>query len=216
MSQMNWLRELAFKILYGKLKKTFTNNFLSLYNKNTMSKILLASKSPRRKELLKEIFPTFDIIAPDVDENVAVISPEDRTIAIAERKAFAVKNRGITIGADTVVYLDGTYFGKPKDYDDAFKILSTLSGKAHEVYTGVCIRFEDLKATFSVKTQVQFKNLSPEEINFYIKNYSPLDKAGGYGIQDNFCVEKINGSLSNVIGLPIEKLKEVLKALKAI
>lgn len=176
----------------------------------------MASKSPRRKELLKEIFPTFDVISPDVDENVAATAPEDKTIAIAERKAYAINRKGTIIAADTVVYLDGVYYGKPKDHDDAVKILSTLSGRAHEVYTGVCIRFEDIKATFAVKTEVEFKELSDEEIEFYINNYSPLDKAGSYGIQDNYCVKQINGSLSNVIGLPVEKLTEVLKAIKAI
>ncbi len=176
----------------------------------------MASKSPRRKELLKEIFPSFDVISPDVDENVADVEPEKKTISIAERKAYAINRKGIIIAADTVVYLDGIYYGKPKDYNDAVRILSTLSGKTHEVYTGVCIRFEDIKATFAVKTEVVFKELSAESIEYYINNYSPLDKAGSYGIQDNYCVKKIKGSLSNVIGLPVEKLKEVLKAVKAI
>lgn len=181
-----------------------------------MSKITLASKSPRRRELLKEIFTSFDVIAPEVDENISASTPEEKTIAIAERKATAVKVGGIVISADTVVYLDGVYFGKPKDKEDAVAILSTLSGKTHQVYTGVCVLYGDIKATFAVKTDVEFKDLSLEDIERYISDYSPLDKAGAYGIQDNYCVKEIHGSLSNVIGLPMERLKDVLKALRAI
>ncbi len=183
---------------------------------------ILASASPRRKELLKEIVPAFEILPSHgeelVDEN---LSPEDLVKALAKQKAAEVallpQAKGkIVLGADTVVALEGKILGKPADQEEAFSMLSTLSGKMHEVYTGVCILYPTneggrAEITEADCTKVYFFELEKEKIFDYIATGSPMDKAGAYGIQDGGLVERIEGSFSNVVGLPTELCKKMVK-----
>ena len=184
---------------------------------------ILASASPRRKELLAELIDNFDIIPSLADENLeGDFTPEALVKALAELKAKEValrpENVGkMVIGSDTVVAFDGKVLGKPKDEADAFRMLKMLSGKAHAVYTGVCFACKkedgcavDVRAE---KTDVYFEDLTDEWIAEYIRGGSPMDKAGAYGIQDGGLVKKIEGSYTNVVGFPIELVKEMMKGM---
>ena len=185
---------------------------------------ILASASPRRKELLAEILPKFEIIPSLADESVTDNpTPKEFVEILAERKAREVASRPenegkFVIGSDTVVAYGNEILGKPKDEADAFRMLKMLSGKKHEVYTGVCICvFEDGQARYMVqadKTDVYFNELSSEYIWAYVRGGSPMDKAGAYGIQDGGLVAKIEGSYSNVVGLPIELCEKMIKNFK--
>ncbi len=191
-----------------------------------MEKFVLASASPRRKELLEQIGMKFDILVTDADEdkvdkNVPVhLYVEELALIKAAKAAEALTRLGnknnIIIAADTVVVCDGKILGKPKDEEDAKSILTMLSGRCHEVYTGVCVM--RLCDSFSVagfeKTIVKFNDLTEELIKKYIKTKEPMDKAGGYGIQGKgaVLVEKIDGDYSNVVGLPLSKLCKILEA----
>lgn len=189
-----------------------------------MEKIVLASASPRRRELLEQIGIKFDIVVSNEpeDEIDKSLSPENYTSELALMKACNVAKKltgtkrkdSLIIAADTVVYSDGKILGKPKDSDDAFRILKSLSGKAHEVYTGICImRLTDGYATSkSIKTTVKFKELTDKTIKAYIKTGEPADKAGAYGIQGRgaVLVEEICGDYFNVVGLPLSALYDVL------
>ncbi|NOZ36436.1 MAG: septum formation protein Maf [Chlorobi bacterium] len=183
-------------------------------------KILLASKSPRRKQLLEDAGFSFTVIkSKEVDESIPEkITGKDAAIFLADLKAEAYKNEiqknTILITADTIVCLKDKILNKPKDYKDAFDILQLLSGKEHKVITGVSIRSVDKQISFSDETCVRFKKLSTEEIDYYITNYKPYDKAGAYGIQEwigYIGITEINGSYYNVMGLPIQKIYENLK-----
>lgn len=189
-----------------------------------MEKIVLASASPRRRELLEQIGIKFDIVVSNEpeDEIDKSLSPENYTSELALMKACNVAKKltgtkrkdSLIIAADTVVYSDGKILGKPKDSDDAFRILKSLSGKAHEVYTGICVmRLTDGYATSkSIKTTVKFKELTDKTIKAYIKIGEPADKAGAYGIQGRgaVLVEEICGDYFNVVGLPLSALYDVL------
>lgn len=189
-----------------------------------MEKIVLASASPRRRELLEQIGIKFDIVVSNEpeDEIDKSLSPENYTSELALMKACNVAKKltgtkrkdSLIIAADTVVYSDGKILGKPKDSDDAFRILKSLSGKAHEVYTGICVmRLTDGYATSkSIKTTVKFKKLTDKTIKAYIKTGEPADKAGAYGIQGRgaVLVEEICGDYFNVVGLPLSALYDVL------
>lgn len=176
--------------------------------------IILASKSPRRKELLSLITENFVIQTADTDETL----PDGITPAKAVEYLSAIKaepfNNGVdtVIGADTVVAIDNTILGKPKNRTDAFNMMKMLSGKYHSVFTGVTVIKPDGVSTFSVETRVKFFDLTDGEINSYIDTDEPYDKAGGYGIQGkgSLLVEKIEGDYFNVVGLPISRLKRVL------
>ena len=182
---------------------------------------ILASASPRRKELLAELIDNFDIIPSLADENLeGEFTPENLVKALAELKAKEVairpENAGkIVIGSDTVVAFDGKVLGKPKDESDAFQMLKMLSGKTHAVYTGVCFACQDENGYHAdvraEKTDVYFENLTDEWILEYIRGGSPMDKAGAYGIQDGGLVQKIEGSYTNVVGFPLELVKEMMK-----
>lgn len=180
--------------------------------------MILASQSPRRKELLSLIRTEFKII-PAVGEELLPenISPENAVLMLAKQKAeeiFSAHKGRIIIAADTVVSIDGKILGKPKDEADAFLMLKTLSGRVHSVFTGVCVIFADgSKTTFAEHTEVEFYPLSDEEIRGYIATGEPMDKAGAYGIQDKgaLIVKKINGDYYNVMGLPVGRLSRVLK-----
>ena len=182
---------------------------------------VLASASPRRKELLRELIAEFEVIPAKGEEKDEGLREAALVKALAMQKAREVarlpqaKNKAV-LGADTIVALDGETLGKPKDEEDAMRMLRALSGREHQVYTGVCIsvptntgeRKEYIGAT---KTEVRFYALSNEQISAYVQTGSPMDKAGAYGIQDGGLVEAINGSYSNVVGLPLEWIAETLK-----
>ena len=180
--------------------------------------IVLASASPRRRELLERIGITdFTVAAPNVDESVEPgLSPADRGEELSLRKArAAAKNFGpddLIIAADTVVALDAGVLGKPRDGDDAFAMLSALSGRENRVYTGVTVLLGDKAVTQHEETAVTFRELSPDEIWGYIATGEPLDKAGAYGIQGvgALLVSGIRGDYSNVMGLPVFRLGRIL------
>lgn len=177
--------------------------------------IILASKSPRRKELLSFITTDFSVKSADVDETLPQgITPDKAVEYLSKIKAEPFKNENdIVIGADTVVALDGKILGKPRDDADAFATLKMLSGREHSVFTGVSVIKGDKIETFSVQTKVKMFELTDEEIEEYIATDEPFDKAGSYGIQGkgSLLVEKIDGDYFNVVGLPISRLNRVLK-----
>ncbi len=185
---------------------------------------ILASQSPRRKELFAKLVPTFAIIPAKGEEKiVGQHTPASLVEELAKQKAEEVaalpEAAGkAVLGADTVVALDGEILGKPKDEADAARMLTALSGRSHEVFTGVCISYpladgRRKKRFGAVCTKVYFNSLTKEKIDAYIASGSPMDKAGAYGIQDGGLVEKIEGSFSNVVGLPLEFCQEMLEAL---
>lgn len=180
--------------------------------KNT-NPIILASKSPRRQELLQLMGIDFKVVLRDVDESYpAGLSPSDIAVYIAEKKAKAfdeVIDNEIVITADTIVSLEGKILGKPDNEAHAFEILSDLSGKRHEVITAVSLLKNHKLTSFYEVSEVFFKELSAEQIKYYVSTYSPMDKAGAYGIQEWIglvAVAKINGSYSNIVGLPTQRL----------
>ncbi len=179
-----------------------------------MRPIILASKSPRRKELLSLITENFVIKSAEVDESLPDgIQPDKAVEYLSKIKAEPFKNEeDIIIGADTVVSIDDVILGKPKDRSDAFKMLKMLSGKYHSVFTGVTIITPDSTKTFSVETRVKFFDLTDREINDYLDTGEPFDKAGAYGIQGkgSLLVEKIDGDYFNVVGLPVSTLNKYL------
>ncbi len=180
--------------------------------------IILASNSPRRKQLLTKYGINFNVIPPINKEN----RPENVSVyeyaeILSHDKAMEVYSLcgGIVLGADTIVVFNGKIFGKPSSEEDAFNTLKLLSNKTHEVITGYSIISKDFKYTSHEITKVTFNNLSDDLILEYIKTGSPLDKAGSYGVQDDFnLVKKIDGSLNNVIGLPVEKIAEILREIR--
>ncbi len=185
---------------------------------------ILASQSPRRKELFKEIVEQFEIIPAKGEEilpqNETV---EEKVLSLAKQKAEEVSsleasNGKWVLGADTIVVLKKEILGKPKDEQDAKRMLSALSGKTHEVLTGVCMmKKQDGQTTSLVavgKTKVVFERLTKTQIENYVASGSPMDKAGAYGIQDGGLVKKIKGSFSNVVGLPIELCKAMIDTIK--
>ena len=181
-------------------------------------KIILASKSPRRKELLAGLDLPFEVIIHEVDEIFPDELPMDEIpVYLAKLKAEPFYNElrsdSLIITADTIVWLDGVVLGKPNDYEHAATMLHQLSGKKHVVVTGVCLTTKDKQVTFSASTDVYFKDLTESEIDYYLKNYHPYDKAGSYGVQEwigYIAIEKIEGSYFNVMGLPVQRLYEEL------
>jgi len=184
--------------------------------------IYLASQSPRRKELLELITPDFQVVPAYVDEtvpdNITIQNTAEYLSCIKANELYnTISDGDIIIGADTIVVLDGVIFGKPVDENDAFAMLKTLSGKTHEVITGVTLlgKNKDVKKemSFSCVTQVTFYSLTESEIVEYVKSQEPLDKAGAYGIQGlgSRFVGKINGDYFNVVGLPVSKLYHELR-----
>ena len=181
--------------------------------------ILLASKSPRRQELMKLMDLDFKVVLKEVDESYPEdLLPAEIAVYIAEKKAIAFaeeRERNIVITADTIVAYNKEILGKPEDETHAAEMLTKLSGTNHQVYTGVSIAQGDKVRSFFDVTEVFFNPVTPEQIAYYIRNYNPMDKAGAYGIQDwigFIAVEKIIGSYTNVMGLPTEKLYKALLA----
>ena len=186
-------------------------------------KFILASKSPRRKEILEKINIEFKIVDSKIDEALVstTLEPSHYCMLLAKLKSSNVSlyyKDYTVIGADTIVVINDKILNKPNDKDEAKKMLLMLSGKTHQVITGVSLRNRNLNINrkFHQKTSVKFYDLHEKNIDFYIKNYSPLDKAGSYGIQDYGAtfIEKINGSYENVMGFPIGKFFQILKTLK--
>ena len=178
--------------------------------------LILASGSPRRRELLGKMGYSFEICTPDVDEHISGHA-RDIVYALAERKARAGAahyTRGVIIASDTLVSLDGAPLGKPEDAADAHRMLRALSGREHEVFSGVCVM--DIETgrheTRSVRTGVTFRALTDEEIDAYIATGEPMDKAGAYAIQGGAgaFVSKLDGELENVIGFPVVEVGEML------
>ena len=182
-------------------------------------KFVLGSSSPRRAELLRKAGINFEVIVPEnINEEQISADPVSHVLELSRKKAENVAkkvNDSLILGADTVVVLNGEILGKPKDGEDAFKMLKKLSGKEHLVYTGISLVDKDKERILSgyQLTKVKFNQLKDKEIKDYIDTGEPLDKAGAYGIQGmgNFLVEKIEGDMDNVIGLPLRKLEELLK-----
>lgn len=174
--------------------------------------LILASKSPRRRELMKFITDKFIVKTAQVDETLPEnISPADAVLYLSKIKAEPFRNENdIVIGADTVVATDGIILGKPADENDAKNMLKRLSNRVHSVFTGVTIIKGEREESFFVETKVKFYNLSDEMIESYIKTREPFDKAGAYGIQGFGCllVESIEGDYFNVVGLPVSKVNQ--------
>lgn len=177
---------------------------------------ILASKSPRRQQLLQGLGIDFEVRLKEVDETYPVdMPPEDIPVFLAELKSRAfiegMQPDDLIITADTIVSLEGGIIGKPNDYDDAKKLLRALSGKEHQVISGVCLTSVRKQKSFNAITNVQFKELSESEIDYYIQSFMPLDKAGAYGIQEwigYIGITHIEGSFYNVMGLPVQRLYE--------
>lgn len=187
-----------------------------------MKEFILASSSPRRIELLKQLHLNFEILPSDVEEKIDLnLKPHENVMKLAFQKGSDVANRlvdkkgKIVIAADTMVYIEDELLGKPKNEDEAFWMLKKISGKRHTVYTGVCVIDADKKITLVdfEKSFVYIKNMSDDEITQYIKTGEPFDKAGAYAIQGfgSLIVEKIEGCFYNVVGLPLYKLNTMLQ-----
>lgn len=180
--------------------------------------LVLASASPRRADLLRKAGVSFEVICPEVEEaHDASMTPEELTVENARRKALAGSAMcpgRLVLGADTLVYVDGEPLAKPADMDEALRMVRQLSGRSHEVCTGVVLaRDGALIEKFHVITHVTFKPLSDAAIRDYHNLVNPLDKAGAYGIQahTDMLLERMEGSFSNVVGLPVERLMQVLE-----
>ncbi len=184
--------------------------------------IILASNSPRRKELLGGLGLDYEVrTLPGIDESYPdTLQGEDIPVYISSKKASAyldsLKNNELLITADTIVWLDGRVLGKPSDEEDACQMLRDLSGKTHQVITGVTLATTAFQKSFASVSQVTFASLTEEEIKYYVNHYHPMDKAGSYGVQEwiGFIgVERIEGSYFNVMGLPVQRLYRELVSL---
>tara|TARA_B110001454_G_C12691115_1_gene422351 strand:+ start:1041 stop:1619 length:579 start_codon:yes stop_codon:yes gene_type:complete len=179
--------------------------------------VILASKSPRRQQFFKDLDIDFTIQLKEVEE---IYPPELKGIEITDfladlkSQAFTdLSKKDLLITSDTIVWLDEIALGKPRDAEDAFKMLRSLSGKKHKVITSISIKSKDYQKIINDITTVTFKELSDSEINYYITNYKPFDKAGAYGIQEwigFIAIDKLEGSYFNVVGLPVHKLYKEL------
>lgn len=181
-----------------------------------MQHYILASKSPRRHELLQALGYTFEVVDLDADESFPESTPVEEIAALISQKkalAFSGDLHVPVITADTIVVLGEEVLGKPKDREEAFLMLQKLSNNTHQVYTAVTIRSSEKIQTFTDRTDVTFRAVTDEEIAYYIDTFKPYDKAGSYGVQDWWgmaVVSSLNGSYTNVMGLPTEKLYRVL------
>ena len=184
-------------------------------------KYVLASKSPRRQELMKLISSDFVIAVEDINEESSYkLAPIKAVEDIAKRKGETVDKyypNDLIISADTIVVLDNKIIGKPVDENDAKRILKELSNKSHYVYTGFRIKYLDKVIVSHITSEVVFNELSDKLINAYVASGSPLDKAGAYGVQDNDkfpIIKKVIGSIDNVIGFPVKEIKEAINQIK--
>lgn len=188
-----------------------------MLNHLTQYQIILGSQSPRRKELLQGLNLPFEVRSIDVEENYPdSLKGAEIPCFLAEKKAnaYTLKPDELLITADTIVWQNDKIFGKPTDKEDARTMLESLSGRNHEVITGVCIRTQQKSKVFFTVSQVRFACLTSNEIEYYLENYRPYDKAGAYGVQEwigYIGVEHIEGSYYNIMGLPIQRLYNELK-----
>ena len=181
-------------------------------------KLILGSNSPRRQELLKSLGFEFSVKPINADETFPVnLKAQEISLYLAEKKANAYQDKlnvnELLITSDTIVWCEGKVLNKPADFNEGKEMLNTLSGKMHQVFTAVCLKSADKQTLFFDESKVYFKNLKSEEIEYYLTNFNPYDKAGGYGVQDwigYIGIEKIEGSFYNVMGLPVKKLYEEL------
>ncbi len=194
-----------------------------------MKEIILASQSPRRKQLLEWAEIPFRVVVPDADESFSTeLAVEKIPIYIAQKKIFAVNqllanersviDDTVILAADTIVVLDNKVINKPLDRNDAIKILNSLSGKQHQVITGVVLQKGSIHHSFSVATQVKFHQLTLAQIEFYVDNYKPYDKAGAYAIQEWIGVvgiAAIEGDFYNVMGLPVSAVVQALHTINS-
>jgi septum formation protein len=189
--------------------------------KNYPFKLILASASPRRRELLSSLGFSFTRTSLDVDESgwPSELKAQEIALYLAKLKAGAykeaLKEDEILITADTIVWCENKIYNKPVDFEDGKRMLRSLSGKMHQVFTAVCLRGREKTISFYDESRVYFKELSDAEIEFYLTEYKPFDKAGAYGVQDWLGytgIEKIEGSFYNVMGLPVKPLYEQLMA----
>lgn len=187
--------------------------------KNYPFRLILGSASPRRQELLKSLGFEFRNQPVKVDETEwpEDLKAQEICLFLAEKKADAyedpIKDDELLITADTIVWCEGKVYNKPENFAEGKQMLQSLSGKMHEVFTAVCLKSANKQTTFYDVSKVYFKKLQPEEIEYYLTNYSPYDKAGGYGVQDwigYIGIDKIEGSFYNVMGLPVKDLYEEL------
>lgn len=183
-------------------------------------RIILGSNSPRRRELLAGLDLSFDVhVIPGLEENYPdSLQPQEIPVFLSKQKAEAylstLDDQVLLITADTIVWNETEVIGKPKDREDAIRMLRSLSGHEHQVVTGVCLTTTKKQETFSVVSSVRFASLTDEEIIYYVDKYKPFDKAGAYGIQEwigYVGVESISGSFYNVMGLPVQRLYQELK-----
>ncbi len=181
--------------------------------------IILASESPRRQFLLKELGLEFEVQATNVDEVYPEnLTPSEVAVYLANLKADSFDlnkepEHSIIITADTIVYINGEILGKPGNREEAIEMLEKLSNRRHEVITAVCLKSRNKRKTFHVFSSVYFKQLSTAEIDFYIENFHPYDKAGAYGVQEwigYIAISRIEGSFFNIMGLPVKELYEEL------
>jgi len=183
-----------------------------------MERIILASKSPRRKQLLEWAEIPFDVMVKETDEMYpATLSIEKVPVYIARNKALAVKEElshdRLILAADTIVVLNGKVIGKPTSKENAVQILSELSGQVHQVITGVVLMRDDTEAAFADITEVEFHHLSDQQIEFYVNKYKPYDKAGAYAIQEWIGVvgiKRVKGDFYNVMGLPVSRVMKAI------
>lgn len=187
---------------------------------NREFKIVLASKSPRRKELLSSIVRDFEIRDAKTDETVTKILPYEIVEDLAWRKCSAIEKKDdeLIIAADTLVFLDHEILGKPHSRENAYEMMKDLSGREHSVYTGVCIRYDDTVIRFHEKTDVYFQKLSDDELKRYIETADYMDKAGAYAIQGDAgkFISRIDGCYYNVVGLPVNRLYRELKKIDGV
>lgn len=185
-------------------------------------KIVLASASPRRRELIRKIYDLQATVVPsDIVEDIGVCEPAEYVKKLAELKACDVYSRtgGVVVGADTVVTYNGKIYGKPKSFSEAEQMFKELCGRTHSVITGVCVTNGERIVTDCVTTYVTFGDYDPALVQSYIMSGSPFDKAGGYGLQDaelKALVVNVDGDRDNVVGLPVKKLEEMLKVFREI
>lgn len=194
-------------------------NFTILIMIQLSKKLILASKSPRRKQLLSEAGFDFEIRTIDADESYPDTMPIDEVaVYIAKKKAIEAKSMiaedELLITSDTIVVLGENIYEKPKDYDDAVRMLRILSGQKHQVITGVCLWTHEKERLFSETADVYFSELSNDEIDYYVTKYQPYDKAGAYAIQEwiGHCkIDKIEGTYANIMGLPVNRIYKELQ-----
>ena len=202
---------------------TMNINLMNMLDHLKKYKIILASNSPRRKDLLSGLGIEYEVrTLPDVDESYpGTLRGGDIPLYIAREKAAAYRELlrpdELMITADTIVWLDGHVLGKPCDREDALRMLRDMSGRTHEVFTGVCLTTVAWQRSFTSRTEVRFASLTEEEIGWYVDRYRPMDKAGAYGVQEwigYIGVEYIAGSYFNIMGLPVQRLYRELKSVE--